>query len=199
MISGSHQRFVVVVTVQSLNHVQLWNPMDCGPPGSSVPSLSPRVCSDSCPLSQWCCWTISSSATPVSFSLRSHQRYHHLKCFQRSRRYRRETQVSLKLCSASEWKKIWPQTLLTDPQVASEVAARVGLLCCTLWKSGIVCHSRWNSVLTPLSSPADGACKHKPCAVTSPEGLGFRLAPYWATSLFTARSHPCLLFWSPFL
>ena len=56
--------------------------MDCGPPGSSVPSLSPRVCSDSCPLSQWCCWTTSSSATPFSFCLRSHQRYHHLKCFQ---------------------------------------------------------------------------------------------------------------------
>ena len=28
------------------------------------PSLSPRVCSNSCPLSQWCCLTISSSATP---------------------------------------------------------------------------------------------------------------------------------------
>ena len=26
------------------------------------PSLSPRVCSNSCPLSQWCYWTISSSA-----------------------------------------------------------------------------------------------------------------------------------------
>ena len=30
------------------------------------PSLSPRVCSDSCPLSQWCHPTISSSATPFS-------------------------------------------------------------------------------------------------------------------------------------
>ena len=30
------------------------------------PSLSPRVCSDSCPLSQWCHLTISSSAAPIS-------------------------------------------------------------------------------------------------------------------------------------
>ena len=33
------------------------------------PSLSPRVCSDSCPLSQWYYPTISSSATPFSFCL----------------------------------------------------------------------------------------------------------------------------------
>ena len=38
-------------------------------------SLSPRVCSDSCPLSQWCYLTISSSATPspFAFSLSQHQ------------------------------------------------------------------------------------------------------------------------------
>ena len=30
------------------------------------PSLSPRVCSNSCPLSQWCHPTISSSVTPFS-------------------------------------------------------------------------------------------------------------------------------------
>ena len=35
------------------------------------PSLSTRVCSDSCPLSQWCCLTISSSAAPFSFCLQS--------------------------------------------------------------------------------------------------------------------------------
>ena len=32
------------------------------------PPLSPRVCSNSCPLSQWCYPTISSSATLFSFS-----------------------------------------------------------------------------------------------------------------------------------
>ena len=35
------------------------------------PSLSPAVCSDSCPLSQWCCLIISSSAAPFSFCLQS--------------------------------------------------------------------------------------------------------------------------------
>ena len=33
------------------------------------PSPSPRVCSDSCPLSWWCYLTISSSVTPFSFCL----------------------------------------------------------------------------------------------------------------------------------
>ena len=35
------------------------------------PSLSPKVCSNSCPLSQWCCLTISSSAALFSFCLQS--------------------------------------------------------------------------------------------------------------------------------
>ena len=35
------------------------------------PLLSPRVCSNSCPLSQWCYLTISSSAIPFSFCLQS--------------------------------------------------------------------------------------------------------------------------------
>ena len=35
----------------------------------SCPSLSPRVCSDSCPLSWWCYLTISSSAALFSFCL----------------------------------------------------------------------------------------------------------------------------------
>ena len=35
------------------------------------PSPSPRVCLNSCPLSQWCCLTIWSSAAPFSFCLQS--------------------------------------------------------------------------------------------------------------------------------
>ena len=35
------------------------------------PSLSPRVCSNSCPLNHWCYLTISSSAAPFSFCLQS--------------------------------------------------------------------------------------------------------------------------------
>ena len=38
---------------------------------SSCPSLSPRVCSTSCPLSQWCYLTISSSVIPFSSRLQS--------------------------------------------------------------------------------------------------------------------------------
>ena len=38
--------------------------MDCSTPG--FPSLSPRVCSNSCPSSQWCHPTISSSVAPFS-------------------------------------------------------------------------------------------------------------------------------------
>ena len=33
--------------------------------------LSPRVCSNSCPLIRWCCLTISSSAAPFSFCVQS--------------------------------------------------------------------------------------------------------------------------------
>ena len=38
---------------------------------SCCPSLSPRVCSNSCPLSQWCHPTISSSVAPLSSSSQS--------------------------------------------------------------------------------------------------------------------------------
>ena len=73
------------------------NPVDCSPPGDlpnpgikpmflmssalagrfftttppGKPPLSPRVCSNSYPLSQWCYLIISSSATPFSFCLQS--------------------------------------------------------------------------------------------------------------------------------
>ena len=46
----------------------LCNPMDYSMPGYSPP-LSPRVCSNSCPLSQRCYLTISSSAALFSFCL----------------------------------------------------------------------------------------------------------------------------------
>ena len=41
----------------------LWDPMDCSKPGFPV-SISPGVCSNSCPLNRWCHPTISSSVTP---------------------------------------------------------------------------------------------------------------------------------------
>ena len=50
----------------------LCNPVDCSTPGLPVrPSPTPRVYSSSCPLSQWCHPTISSSVTPFSSHLQS--------------------------------------------------------------------------------------------------------------------------------
>ena len=63
------------VVVQWLSHVQLF--------ATPCPSLFPTVCANSCPLSQWCYPTISSSAiisshplplpSPFAFSLSQHQ------------------------------------------------------------------------------------------------------------------------------
>ena len=44
----------------------LCNPMDCNTPDFLVFTISPRPCSNSCPLSQWCHPTISSSVVPFS-------------------------------------------------------------------------------------------------------------------------------------
>ena len=56
-------------SVQSLSHVQLIvTPTDRRPPCLSP---TPGVYSNSCPLSQWCHPTISSSVTPFSFCLPS--------------------------------------------------------------------------------------------------------------------------------
>ena len=49
----------------------LCDPMDCRHARLPHPSLSPRVCSNSCPLSQWCHPTISSSVVPFSSCLQS--------------------------------------------------------------------------------------------------------------------------------
>ena len=50
----------------------LCNPMDCSMPGCSpCPSLTPGACSNSCPSSQWCHPTISSSVVPFSSCLQS--------------------------------------------------------------------------------------------------------------------------------
>ena len=45
--------------------------MDCSTPGLPCPSPTPGACSNSCPLSQWCHPTISSSIVPFSSHLQS--------------------------------------------------------------------------------------------------------------------------------
>ena len=67
--SSQHGTWIHLVVFQSLSHVWLYGLH--GPHGLqhaklSCPSLSPRVCSKSCPLSQWCHSTISFSVTPFS-------------------------------------------------------------------------------------------------------------------------------------
>ena len=61
----------VVSGVQLLSHVWLCDPMDCTREASLSLQQTPRVCSDSCPLSRWCHPTISSCVVPFSFHLQS--------------------------------------------------------------------------------------------------------------------------------
>ena len=60
--SGEYLGQMIVVS-QLQSHVWLCDPMDCSMPGSSV-LQSPRVCSYSCPLSQWS-HPLSSPSPPV--------------------------------------------------------------------------------------------------------------------------------------
>ena len=61
----------LLFVVHSLSHVWLSSTPWIAAPQDIYPSLSPRVCSYSCPLS-WCCYlTISSSAPPFSFCVQS--------------------------------------------------------------------------------------------------------------------------------
>ena len=62
---GSFPTFFVVV--QLLSHVQLFVIRGLQYARLPCPSLSPGVCSNSCPLSQWCYLTISSSVALFSF------------------------------------------------------------------------------------------------------------------------------------
>ena len=60
-----------VVAVQSLSHVRLFATQSAAYARLPCPSLSPGVCLNSYPLSQWCHPTISASVTPFSFCSQS--------------------------------------------------------------------------------------------------------------------------------
>ena len=62
---------LVVFVVQLLSCVWLLWPCRTQHTGLPCPSLSPEICSDSCPLIWWCYLTISSSATPFLFVILS--------------------------------------------------------------------------------------------------------------------------------
>ena len=63
----------LIFVVQSLIYVWLFATLWTADARLFCPSLSPGICSNSCPLSQWCSLTISSCATPFSFCLQSFQ------------------------------------------------------------------------------------------------------------------------------
>ena len=60
-----------VVAVQLLNHNQLFVTPWTAAFQAPLILPSPRVCSNSCPVSQWCYLTISSSPAPFSFCVQS--------------------------------------------------------------------------------------------------------------------------------
>ena len=59
------------VVVQLPSCIWLCDPMDCSMPRFPVFHRLPRVCSNSCPLSQWCHPALSSSVIPFSSCLQS--------------------------------------------------------------------------------------------------------------------------------
>ena len=58
-----------------LCHVRLFQPHELQHTRLSFPSLSPGICSNSCPLSQWYQWILSSllSPSPLALNLSQHQ------------------------------------------------------------------------------------------------------------------------------
>ena len=62
---------ITVIVFQFLSRVQLFATPVLQPARLPCPSPSPRACSNSCPLSQWCNPTISSSVVPFSSCLQS--------------------------------------------------------------------------------------------------------------------------------
>ena len=75
-VKHSPQELEMLPLSQIFSSFALWfltlcDPMDCSLPRLPCPSLSPRACSNSCPLSRWCHPTISSSVVPFSSCLQS--------------------------------------------------------------------------------------------------------------------------------
>ena len=65
--------FPPLIVVQSLSTSDSSRPHGLQHARLLWPPLSPRVCSNSCPFSQWCYLTISSSAIPFTLCLQSFQ------------------------------------------------------------------------------------------------------------------------------
>ena len=71
-INKRWQEYTEFSSIQLLSYVWLCNPVDCSTPGlPEFTQTTPRVYSNSCPLSWWCHSTISSSVVPFSSCLQS--------------------------------------------------------------------------------------------------------------------------------
>ena len=70
-IDMGRMNYISFVVVQLLIEGWLCHSMDYSTPGFPVHQPSPGVCSNSCPLNQWCHPTISSSIIPFSSCLQS--------------------------------------------------------------------------------------------------------------------------------
>ena len=70
-VNSFYPQCLVLSSVQLLSHVRLFPTPWTATRQASVSITNSRVCSNSCPLSQWCHPTISSSVIPFSSCLRS--------------------------------------------------------------------------------------------------------------------------------
>ena len=104
--------FPPLVVVQLLNHIQLFvTPWTAGCQGS-LSSLSLRVCSNSCPLSQWSYLSISFSAVHFSLALNlsKHQSFYH--------------QVTLHI----RWQKYWSFSISPSNEYSGFISFRIDWL-----------------------------------------------------------------------
>ena len=89
----------MVVVVPSLSHIRLFESPWIAVCRLPCPSPTPRTCSNSCPLGQWCHPTISSSVAPFSSSPQSFP----------------ESVFSNESALCIRWPKYWNFSLSTSP------------------------------------------------------------------------------------
>ena len=90
------------MVVQSLSRLTVCDLIDCSTPGFPVPSLSPRVYSNSCLLSQWC-HPIISSSVPLFSSCLNLSLFPSIKVF--------SSELALRI----KWPKYWSRSFNISP------------------------------------------------------------------------------------
>ena len=120
------QSFALIGLVQLLSHVWLCNPVDLEPARLPCPSLSPRICSNSCPLSQQCHPTISSALAPFSSRPQS---------FPASRSFSKELVVCIR------WPKYWSFSVSPSNEYSGLISFRID------WFNLLAIHGTLKSLL----------------------------------------------------